>query len=215
MGPELDAADLAEVDEGDALALGRHAREAHALGGLVQDDLAQAPLRAVLGVEDGRLAVAVLVAARLGDDPLDARLAEHERCRALGYVDYGAIGENVLGPPVCAPAVLGGAPHGRRDHRVLVEVSGGDDVLPLVGQHAAQRVKRGIDDSHGSSSRLERLFGVAVRARDHLARAARERGVAAHATGRDHLRARRLRLRPVAPGADAQRLSRLVDHAGG
>ena len=78
-------------DEGNALAVGRHAAKADSLCSLLDKDLAKSTFGAVLLVKDACLAIAVLVAPWRRDDLLDARLAEDKRRRVLRHIDYRTV----------------------------------------------------------------------------------------------------------------------------
>ena len=85
-----------------------------------------------LRIEHAGLAVMVLVAARVGDHLLDARLAEDESCSVLRHEDLRPVGKDVFRAYVHSALVLAALANAGRHPGVLVERPGGHYVFPLV-----------------------------------------------------------------------------------
>lgn len=79
---EFDITNLTQIHKGNLLVIGRDTAVTDALADLFEDRFLYP-----IAVEDAFLPIVVFVAAWLGDDVLDAGLAEDERRRVLRHVN--------------------------------------------------------------------------------------------------------------------------------
>ncbi len=102
---EFDATDFTQIDICDLLVIGCDATIADTFS-----DLLEKRLSGPVTVEQTVLTVVVFVTARLGDDVLDARLVENERCRVLRHIDLRTIGNHALGASAVRTTAVVSAP---------------------------------------------------------------------------------------------------------
>lgn len=141
---EFEAANLAQVNESEILLIRGLTAVAKAVDGLAHNRGSES----VTG-KDARLARPVLVPTRLRDNILDASLAEDEGRGVLGDKDLRAVRNDISRALEVRPTpVIGLLIDARSDHRVLIEVPGGNDVLPLIRESAAESTSERLNDSH-------------------------------------------------------------------
>ena len=99
---KLDVTNLTQIHKGNLLVIGRDAAVTDALADLFEDRFLYS-----VAIENTVLPVMIFVTARLGDDVLNAGLAEDERRRVLRHVNLRTVGDDTFrATPVGAAAVV-------------------------------------------------------------------------------------------------------------